>query len=614
MSQGEGLHFSGLLMRVERQLSRDLSRADGLEESLRICYEAACKVGDLDCGGVYLFDQDSGALDLVFHRNLSDEFVAATCHFGPDSPNARLVNAGTPVYMNHGDIIAMDDIRKREDLRFVAVVPIRARKQIVGCLNLASRKYESIPVAAQSALETLAGQIGQAVLREQTLQQLKEREENLDTFFDSVRDFLFVLDIKGNMLRVNSTVLDRLGYRGEELIGRSVLMVHPEPRRDEALEILGGMLAGTVDYCPVPLVCKDGSQIPVATRVSEGRWNGRPALFGVSRDVGDRIRAQRELEESEARYRSMFEDNKAIKLLVDPESGLVVEANSAAGEFYGRSREALTGTPVRDLLVGDDLAMPCSTEDARVVSQRHRIKDGSVREVELHCSTLFFGERRLVYAIVHDVTERKRAERERQSNMHFLERMMDTIPLPVFYKDTTGIYLGCNQAYADFLGKAKLEIIGNTMDVAGTGEVARLCQLKDEALLASPGFQVYEHYMYNGSGEKRNVLFYKASFNNVEGTLGGIIGAMVDVTDEVEARTEREGLIDKLTRALEDVKTLRGFLPICSSCKKIRDDSGYWQQIEAYISTHSNAEFSHSICPECYKDLYPDLAAEDDDA
>jgi PAS domain S-box-containing protein len=409
-------------------------------------------------------------------------------------------------------------------------------------------------------------------------------------------------------------VLDRLGYRGEELIGRSVLMVHPEPRRDEALEILGGMLAGTVDYCPVPLVCKDGSQIPVATRVSEGRWNGRPALFGVSRDVGDRIRAQRELEESEARYRSMFEDNKAIKLLVDPESGLVVEANSAAGEFYGRSREALTGTPVRDLLVGDDLAMPCSTEDARVVSQRHRIKDGSVREVELHCSTLFFGERRLVYAIVHDVTERKRAERERQSNMHFLERMMDTIPLPVFYKDTTGIYLGCNQAYADFLGKAKLEIIGNTMDVAGTGEVARLCQLKDEALMASPGFQVYEHYMYNGSGEKRNVLFYKASFNNVEGTLGGIIGAMVDVTDEVEARTEREGLIDKLTRALEDVKTLRGFLPICSSCKKIRDDSGYWQQIEAYISTHSNAEFSHSICPECYKDLYPDLAAEDDDA
>jgi len=64
---------------------------------------------------------------------------------------------------------------------------------------------------------------------------------------------------------------------------------------------------------------------------------------------------------------------------------------------------------------------------------------------------------------------------------------------------------------------------------------------------------------------------------------------------------------DKLETALAQVKTLSGFLPICSSCKKIRDDQGYWKQIETYIKDHSDAQFSHSVCPECAKHLYPDL-------
>ncbi|MCD4755694.1 MAG: hypothetical protein K8R75_07815, partial [Deltaproteobacteria bacterium] len=64
---------------------------------------------------------------------------------------------------------------------------------------------------------------------------------------------------------------------------------------------------------------------------------------------------------------------------------------------------------------------------------------------------------------------------------------------------------------------------------------------------------------------------------------------------------------EELTKAIAEVKQLSGFLPICASCKKIRDDKGYWNQIESYISQHSEAEFSHSICPECAKKLYPEL-------
>ena len=76
---------------------------------------------------------------------------------------------------------------------------------------------------------------------------------------------------------------------------------------------------------------------------------------------------------------------------------------------------------------------------------------------------------------------------------------------------------------------------------------------------------------------------------------------------------ERERLINELQEALATVKKLSGMLPICASCKKIRDDKGYWTQIEAYIRDHSEAEFSHGICPECMKKLYPEFCMEDDE-
>jgi hypothetical protein len=78
-----------------------------------------------------------------------------------------------------------------------------------------------------------------------------------------------------------------------------------------------------------------------------------------------------------------------------------------------------------------------------------------------------------------------------------------------------------------------------------------------------------------------------------------------------KAAKERENIILELQDALAEVITLRGIIPICASCKKVRDDKGYWNQIEAYIRDRSEIDFSHSICPECAKRLYPDLKTHD---
>ena len=79
------------------------------------------------------------------------------------------------------------------------------------------------------------------------------------------------------------------------------------------------------------------------------------------------------------------------------------------------------------------------------------------------------------------------------------------------------------------------------------------------------------------------------------------------IREKEEAEQERNRYVEELQEALEEVKQLSGFIPICSHCKQIRDDKGYWNQIESYISAHSEALFSHSICPDCAKKLYPEF-------
>ena len=90
----------------------------------------------------------------------------------------------------------------------------------------------------------------------------------------------------------------------------------------------------------------------------------------------------------------------------------------------------------------------------------------------------------------------------------------------------------------------------------------------------------------------------------VDGSL--LVRSILYAIERKKMEVDREKLVRELHAALAKVKLLSGMLPICCSCKKIRDDHGYWQQIEAYISHHSEAEFSHGLCDECAKKLYPD--------
>jgi len=168
-------------------------------------------------------------------------------------------------------------------LRAIAVIPVMHHGQAIAALNIASHQMDDLSVETRDAIESIAARLGGIIARIRAEEALAASQRNLQTLFDQIGDFVFVLDLHGNIVHANATVCQRLGYAVDELLGQPVVMVHPADRREEALRVLQAMLAGEVQVCPVPLQTKTGQIIPTETRVSRGQWDKREALFGVSR-------------------------------------------------------------------------------------------------------------------------------------------------------------------------------------------------------------------------------------------------------------------------------------------------------------------------------------------
>jgi PAS domain S-box-containing protein len=105
--------------------------------------------------------------------------------------------------------------------------------------------------------------------------------------------------------------------------------------------------------------------------------------------------------------------------------------------------------------------------------------------------------------------------------------------------------------------------------------------------------------------EQRLLRAHVEPLRDASQTIRGVVGVALDLTERVRAETDRERLIEDLQQALDRVKVLSGLIPICAHCKAIRDDKGYWQQVDAFMREHSGAKLSHAICPDCAQKLMP---------
>jgi len=139
---------------------------------------------------------------------------------------------------------------------------------------------------------------------------------------------------------------------------------------------------------------------------------------------------------------------------------------------------------------------------------------------------------------------------------HFLQKLLDSIPTPIFYKDARGVYLGGNQAFGDFLGRKMEDVVGKTVHDIASRDLAEIYERADQELFRTGGVQTYESPVMHADGTRHYVIFCKATLLNQDGSLGGLIGSLFDITDlkEVEERLrESEARYRRIFENIQDI-------------------------------------------------------------
>ena len=185
-------------------------------------------------------------------------------------------------------------------------------------------------------------------------------------------------------------------------------------------------------------------------------------------------------------------------------------------------------------------------------------RDGRTFEVEVFGVATEFAGRPAVIGLLHDISARQQAARALADQLRLTETLIETIPGPLFYKDERGIYLGCNRAFEAFLRRPREQIVGKSVYEVSPRELAEVYRAADEALFRQRGSQTYEAVVENAQGERRDVVFYKATFDKADGSLGGLLGVILDITERksLERKVWEQAHHDALT-GLPNMRWLR---------------------------------------------------------
>jgi diguanylate cyclase (GGDEF)-like protein/PAS domain S-box-containing protein len=411
------------LVHIQRDLGLSLSTAQGLEEVLAVCFNAAMQVSGMDCGGIYLFDEASGSLDMRYHEGLSAEFVSAVSHYDADSDNARLARKGKPLYITHLKLgVPLTAIEKREALRAMAFVPLLHEGKLIGCVNLASHTLDEVPAFNRTSIESTVSRMGSAIAYQQAEEALQQSEERYRSVVETASEAIMVAQ-DGMLKFFNPRTAEITGYSAEEISLKPFIeFVHPDDRNMVADRYLrrmqGEEISAIYDF---RIIDKAGNTRWIQINATLIDWKGRTATLNFLSDITERKQAEEALRESEENYRELFDGAVDGKFVIDAETLKVVLVNKSTLDMFGfDSVEEVSELNLLDYIHPDDRerALKIMTEDMfekdlRQVNEfRVYTKQGEDRWISAVACKIEYQGRMAGMASFTDITERKRAEEE----------------------------------------------------------------------------------------------------------------------------------------------------------------------------------------------------------
>jgi PAS domain S-box-containing protein len=463
----------------------------------------------------------------------------------------------------------------RSALQRTIVRPISTLAETVEQVRTLADYHRRVPASGADEVARL-GQSFNAMMGA-----IQERDNDLGrltlfqrTILDNAAHGIISTSPDGIVSSFNPAAERLLGYTADEVVGKLTpeCWHDPEEIARRALRLseeLGETILPGFDLLTArprrnlpeenewTFIRKDGTRVPVllsvtALRDESGRITG---FVGMTYDLSERKRAEEALRYSEELLRITLE-NILDPIFITDDEGRFTFICGNVSFVLGYTVEEIRAMGNISALLGEGLF---SLEELERRGEIRNIdcvitnKDGSSNDYFVTVKRVSIKGGTLLY-VCRDITERKQAEEALREGEAFLNILLNAIPIPVFYKDRDGRYLGFNSAYETFFGATRDRLIGKTAFDISPRELAECYHAKDTELFESGGVQQYESQVKNAHGVLRDIIFNKAVFTDSQGTIIGLIGAILDITERKRAEEDILKLNDELRSLNEELE------------------------------------------------------------
>jgi PAS domain S-box-containing protein len=557
-------------IRTAQYISNRTSRQDILSETGRVL----ASFYDADLAGFFERGKDGG---IEGHHWVLPDDVTSTAILTKDTETiiAGVLETG---------FLAAQHIGIPEPFATV-FLPILWENQTTGVMLVGHRSSDPIPKELLNIYLAIAGLVSNAITgadeefkniaaRRRAEEALKETRANLAFLVSSTPVVLYRCSASGDfhVIFISDNVRLLMGYEAHEFTEDPAFWpdhIHPDDRK-LVFDGMPRLIENGIATSEYRFLAKDGTYRWTHDEVRAVRdADGRLLEFlGYWIDITERKLAEKAVRESESRLNSVIQGSPIPQFVIDKNHRILYwnkaleKASGITGEevlgttrqwkaFYDKERPCMADLLLEGLIEKIPLWYGETYARSKLIEGAYEVTDFFPR-LGKEGTWLYFtaapvtdASGNVIGAVetLEDITEWKTAEAEilkaQQDVMEhdrFLQRLIDTIPNPIFYKDKNAAYTGCNIAFEEYIGLSKDELIGKSVYDISPKDLADVYYANDRKLLDNPGTQIYESRVKYADGSLHDVIFTKATFTDLKGDVDGLVGVILDITDR--KRTE----------------------------------------------------------------------------